>query len=137
MAIRTNSKQAQANITAYILEWVADDIEEANAWAAEDGDRVYNPEDPADVAAYILAEFRRGTSEWELNRYGWRAAFFDWAGGLPLGGLFCYRYNRSAKADVAALLDETEEERDRFTEGQAEKFLTDLVYEWCIKHSAR
>lgn len=134
MAIKTNSKQARENLTRYILDWSVDDIEESNEWAAKEGGRVYDPESPADVADYILAEFRRGTAEWERIQYGQRAAFFEWTGGLPMGGLFCFRYNRSAKADVAEILEETETERDRFSEEEAEHFLADAILEWCLRN---
>ena len=56
------------------------------------------------------------------------SAFQEWAQCLALGDLFCYWYNRSAKKDVAMILEESEKEQEKFTESQAEVFLTKLIY---------
>jgi hypothetical protein len=39
-----------------------------------------------------------------------------------------YYYNRSAITDLGDILEETEDERNRYTESQAEKLLTKLIY---------
>lgn len=54
--------------------------------------------------------------------------FEDWAAGLPSILDTCYYYNRSAVDDLGAILDQTEEEKNRYTETQAEKLLTTLIY---------
>jgi hypothetical protein len=56
------------------------------------------------------------------------AAFTDWCAGLPSVLDTCYYYNRSAVADLAAILEETPAEAERFTETQAEELLTALIY---------
>ena len=45
----------------------------------------------------------------------------------------CYYYNRSAVVDLGKILDETPEEMSRFTESQAEKLLTDLIYKELVR----
>ena len=54
--------------------------------------------------------------------------FRDWAQGLALGNLFCYYYNRSAVDDLGAILEETEEEKSRYSEQEAEEMLTRLIF---------
>ena len=54
--------------------------------------------------------------------------FEDWARGLALGNLFCYYYNRSAKDDLGKILEESEEEKAKYTEQEAEELLTRLIY---------
>lgn len=49
----------------------------------------------------------------------------------------CYYYNRSAVDDLGAILEETEEEKARFTEQEAEQLLTDLIYRELTKGAAR
>ena len=54
--------------------------------------------------------------------------FEDWARGLALGNLFCYYYNRSAVDDLGEIMEETEEEKAKYTEQEAEETLTRLIY---------
>lgn len=54
--------------------------------------------------------------------------FTEWASGLACGGLFDYYYNVSAVQVLGDILEETEEERSKCTEAQAEKMLTYLIY---------
>lgn len=56
------------------------------------------------------------------------AAFADWCAGLPGVLDTYYYYNRSAVDDLGAILEETEEEKARYTEEQAEKTITILIY---------
>lgn len=45
----------------------------------------------------------------------------------------CYFYNRSAVADLGAILQQSERERARYTESQAEQLLTHLIYQELVK----
>lgn len=56
------------------------------------------------------------------------AAFADWCAGLPSVLDTLYFYNRSAVDDLGAILEETEQEKTRYTEQQAEQLLTSLIY---------
>ena len=56
------------------------------------------------------------------------AAFADWCAGLPSVLDTLYFYNRSAVDDLGAILEETEQEKNRYTEQQAEQLLTSLIY---------
>ena len=136
MALKTNSKQARTNLDRYILDWMADEIEEANEWNERTGDpKRYDPESITSVCGYIL-EYFRNTAKPEILRYGERIAFEDWAQGLPLGGLFCYYYNREAVDDLGDILEQSETERNKFTEREAEKCLTSLIFNECKKRTA-
>ena len=111
--LKTNSKKACENIRAYIVD-------------------CYNPEN-YDLPAcsdfptiarnilHILREEKRGPITPDL--------FEDWAAGLPS----ILDYNRSAVDDLGAILEETEEEKARFTESQAEALLTSLIYRELMK----
>ena len=46
---------------------------------------------------------------------------------------YCYWYNRSAVDDLGNILQQTSEKKAKYTEGQAEKELTRLIYREIIK----
>ena len=71
---------------------------------------------------------KRGLFSRIFGRLLRREIFKDWAQGLALGGLFCYYYNRSAKDDLGAILEESEAEKAKYTEQEAEEMLTRLIY---------
>lgn len=54
--------------------------------------------------------------------------FFEWCQGLPSVLDTCYYYNRSAVDDLAAILEQNENEKRKFTECQAEERLTYLIF---------
>lgn len=115
--LKTTCKQARQNISTYIMN----NFDGSN----------YDIETPAtfqEAAAIILDTVKAERPN--LCYYGivTQAAFFDWCQGLPSLLDTCYYYNRSAVADLAAILEETEQEASRFTESQAEQQLTWLLY---------
>lgn len=55
-------------------------------------------------------------------------AFRDWAQGLPSALDTCYYYNRSAVDDLGTILEQTESEKSRYTEAEAENLLTIMIY---------
>ena len=121
--LKTNSKKARENIRAYIVD-------------------CYNPENydfaPATdfptIAGNILQTFREERPpEGTFARMSEGERFTDWASRLPSLLDTCYYYNRSAVDDLGAILEETEEEKARFTESQAEALLTSLIYRELMK----
>ena len=54
--------------------------------------------------------------------------FESWCQGLPTCLDTCYYYNRSAVDDLGYILDQTKQERSRFTEEQAARRLTYMIY---------
>lgn len=121
MSLRTNQKKAIKNIRAYIMDNFTPEGYTDNP-----------PEDFPGAAAFILDAFR--TEKFHLpqdmcyyhnNEF---AAFADWCAGLPSVLDTCYYYNRSAVEDLGAILEETAEEKARFSEAEAERKLTWLLY---------
>lgn len=96
------------------------------------------PKDFPEVAAFILDAFRKEKmSDFRYHDCNEFAAFTDWCQGLPSVLNTCYYYNRSAVDDLGAILEETAEEKARFTEVEAERRLTWLIYRELSKGAAR
>ena len=118
--LRTNSKKANENIRAYIMDNFTPENYTDNP-----------PKDFPEVAAFILDVFRTEQKH-ILNGDYYRviefAAFTDWCQGLPAVLDTCYYYNRSAVDDLGRILEETAEEKARFTEEEAARRLTWLIY---------
>lgn len=125
--LKTNSKKARENIRAYIVDRFDPCGYDVNQ----------QPETFAETARIILDTFQqekpyslqyirvKGLSEYTV--------FHDWCAGLPSILDTCYFYNRSAVDDLGAILDETDAEKARFTERDAENRLTWLIYRELIK----
>ena len=119
--MRSTSKEARAAFRAYIMEHFdpsgyTDEIQQ----------------DWPSVARFILETFRsekyhlpQDLSYYHRNE---AAAFEDWASGLPSVLDCCFWYNRSAVDDLGAILRQTEEEKAKYTEAEAEKRLTWFIY---------
>jgi hypothetical protein len=114
--LKTNSKKAHENIRAYII-------------ANYDPTNYELPETDnfSEIATNIYKTFQsekyyraKGIPEFTL--------FEEWASGLPSIIDTCYYYNRSAVDDLGEILEETESEKKRYTEREAESFLTRLIY---------
>lgn len=121
--LRTNSKKARENLRHYIMEHFdpSNYLEEDEVPTTFEG-----------VAAVILETFadeKRYSTQY-MYRYGMgdRKVFIDWCQGLPSILDTCYYYNRSAVDDLGAILEETEEEKSKYTEAQAEERLTHLIF---------
>lgn len=121
MALRTNTKKAIKNARAYIMDNFTPEGYTDNP-----------PEDFQEAAAFILGAFReekfhlpQDMRYYHGNEF---AAFRDWCAGLPGVLDTCYYYNRSAVEDLGAILEETAEEKARFSEPEAEQRLTWLIY---------
>ena len=121
--IRTNSRQARQNVQAYITEHF-------------DGCN-YEIEPPAtfqEAAAVILSIFRsEKPADGSYYRMSEAERFADWAAGLPSILDTCYYYNRSAVDDLGAILEESAEEKARYSEAQAETLLTSLIYRELVR----
>lgn len=114
--LKTNSKKAREHVREYIMDHVC-----------VDGYDIAEPETVTEAARIIYNNFR-STHQWAIDHYGEFTAFSDWCAGLPSILDTCYFYNRSAVDDLAAILEETEQETSRYTEQQAERVLTLLIY---------
>ena len=121
------TKKAIGNIRAYIMDNFTPENYTRNP-----------PKDFPGVAAFILDTFRKEKmSDFRYRDCNEFAAFTDWCQGLPSVLDTCYYYNRSAVEDLGAILEETEEEKTRFTEPEAERRLTWLIYRELSKGAAK
>lgn len=117
--LRTNSKAAIENIKAYIMENA-----DGTNYDVDLSGRSFDG-----VAHFILDTFK---SEYKYNLIKVRASeqelFIEWCAGLPSVIDTCYYYNRSAVDDLGEILEETEEEKAKYTEIKAERMLSYLIY---------
>lgn len=111
---RTNSKQARENLKNYIMQsWNIEEEDQGRTWKETQKDII----DSFNYEAY--------SSEYE-RRQNRQEAFKNWLLGLPRNlGDFCLC---NAVKDLGDILEETEEERARFTEDQAEEKISALIY---------
>lgn len=119
--LKTNSKQARENTRRYIMDhFTADSYTDTP------------PETWPDIAAFIMDCFHDEKLEhdnrYKAGRISKYDLFFDWCQGLPSVLDTCYYYNRSAVDDLGMILEETPEEKARYTEEKAEKMLTHIIY---------
>lgn len=112
--IRTNSKKARENIKKYIL----DNYSPENYGLPETADF-------KTAAANILDVFHE---EKPRNKGNEQEIFIEYCAGLPSILDTCYYYNRSAVDDLGAILEETDEEKSKYSEQDAERLLTILIY---------
>lgn len=128
--LKTNSKKARGNIQKYIL----------NNFNGEEYTET-PPQVFGEVAAFILEAFRKEKyslhEDFRYYRNNEQAAFIDWAAGLPNLLDTCYYCNRSAVDDLGEILEETEKEKSRYNQQQAEKLLTTLIYSELKKGAAK
>ena len=116
--LKTNSKKALENIRAYVMDNFTPenyDLEPSNDFATA-----------AKVIYNCFIDEKSGTNDW--GRVSESVIFADWCAGLPSIFNTCYYYNRSAVDDLGEILEETEEEKEKYTQTEAEKLLTALIY---------
>lgn len=125
--LKTNSKKARENIRAYIII----NFDPTNY------DITKAPESWPEIAAFILDTFRSekyySLEYMQSAGLSEQAVFAEWAAGLPSVLDTCYFYNRSAVDDLAGILEESKSEKARYTESDAEKLLTYLIYRELLK----
>lgn len=121
--LKTNSKQARQNVQAYIMQ----------GFTGENYS-IETPETFKDTAAVIMKIFNsEKPAEGAYSRMNEQERFTDWAQGLPSILDTCYYYNRSAVDDLGAILEETAEEKVRYSEQNAEQLLTALIYKELVR----
>ena len=119
--LKTNSKKAKENLQQYII----------NNFDST-GYTETQPEGWREIATFIVETFRSEKyhliEDFKYYKNNELLAFIDWAQGLPSALDTCYFYNRSAVDDLGDILEETQEERNKHTETDAEQLLTRLIY---------
>lgn len=119
--LKTNSKKARENIQQYITEnFTPESYTDENIQGFEN------------ISTFILKTFRseKYSCKEDFKYYHniEELAFIDWCSGLTSLLDTCYYYNRSARADVARILEQTESESNKYTESESERLLTMLIY---------
>lgn len=119
--LKTNSKIVRERIRAHIMNG-----ENVAEYAPKGTPRSTFEE----VATAIYNDFLRWyNAGYTAQRYRTRQdAFCDWAAGLPSIIDTDYYYNVSAVNLLGDILEETPEERAKFSEEQAEQKLSYLIY---------
>lgn len=130
--LKSNAKKVRDALKKYIIECSRDEILEHNNWVTEhpeDG-KQYDPDDFESVATAILEDFvirTKRTGGYPRN-ITVQDLFREWAQGLTWD-IFDYYYIHVDSIDILGdMLDQTFEERHRFTNEQADKKLTDLIF---------
>ena len=112
--LKTNSKQARENLKNYIMDsWNIEAEEQGRTWK--------DTQEAIKDSFYIQAY----SSEYE-RKQNKQEAFKNWLAGLPrgLGDFFLCK----AIKDLGDILEETEAERNRYTEDEACNTLSYLIY---------
>lgn len=124
--MKTTNKKARQNVRQYIL----DHFEPC-------GYDFTGPCSFQNVARFILevhASEKYYSPEYQAAKgFTNEMVFMDWCQGLPSVLDTCYYYNRSAVADLGDILEQSERERAQYTEKQAERLLTHLIYQELVK----
>lgn len=119
--MKTTTKEARQNIRQYIL----DHFDPC-------GYDFTGPCSFPNVARFILAvhaEEKAYSPEYQSRKgYTNEQVFTEWAQGLPSVLDTCYYYNRSAVDDLGEILEQSEREKAKYTEQEAEQLLTHLIY---------
>lgn len=118
MALRTNSKKAIENIKKYVVDhycpWDYENAPETNDFNT--------------IAAVILDTFKAEYINDYNRRENRQELFARWASGLPSILDTCYYYNRPAVDDLGKILEESDTEKAKYSESDAERLLTYLIY---------
>lgn len=112
--LKTNSRQAKENLKAYIMaSWNLEAEEQGRTWE----------ETQEDIRNSFY--FQAYSSEYE-RKQNRQEAFKNWLSGLPrgLGDFFLCQ----AVEDLGNILEQTEAEKNKYTEDQASESLAYLIY---------
>lgn len=125
--LKLNAKQTKENTR----KWIKENFD-ASGYDRED----LNEKDIEEQIAFIAyCCWNEKGFEVKKNRMTLQEMFFEWCQGLPsVIDTACYYYNGSAVDLLGQILEETEEEKAKFTELQAENCMTYLLYKEVKTH---
>lgn len=116
--LKTNSKKALANVEKFILDGF--DF---------DGYGFKTPSTPNECMGIIYNVFVREKYSTPYERsQNEQATFIEWLQWLPSIIDASYYYNVSAVETLGDILEETKEERAKYSETQAESLLSYMIY---------
>lgn len=130
--LKTNSKKAKENLKNYIVNFSESAFQDDKKHKEN---FIYN-NSFKDRCKWLYKKFRSEKKGEEKAYYNNEFLMFEsWAAGLACNELFLYRwFTRSAKNDLGAILEETEEQKNRFSEMDAINKLTFLIYREIINN---
>jgi hypothetical protein len=120
--LKTNSKAAREHIRQYILNNT--DFSDYSNFKICVGIDTENFKE----VAKALREIFISESRYKDDRLTEKGRFIDWCQGLPSSLDTCYYYNRSAVDDLGRILEENETEKGKYSETEAAKMLSTLIY---------
>lgn len=124
--MKTINKQARLNVRQYILDHFDP--------CSYDFTGPYTFQNVSRFILEVHASEKQYSPEYQAAKgFTNETVFADWCQGLPSVLDTCYYYNRSAVADLGNILEQSEREREQYTEAQAERLLTHLIYQELVK----
>lgn len=127
--IKSNSKKAITAVRKYIMD---------NTDFSDYG--LENPTTFSETASALMHTFYEEKIRFNKRPMSYQEAFIDWLQGLPSVFDSLYYYNRSAVNDLGSILEESEEEKAKYTEDKAERMLSCLIWreiykacDYCVK----
>ena len=123
--LKSNCKKAKENIRTYIMNH-----SDFNGYGLES-----EPQTFKETASALMEIFHDEKLKHNRNIKNYQDEFIDWLQGLPSVFDSLYYYNRSAVADLGDILEETENERRKFSEQKAERILSCLIYRELLQGS--
>lgn len=119
--LKTNSKKAIENIKNFVMQ--------ETSFEGLDYEGIKkDPETFAEMGRLIWSVYFAEVGKWNNRREPLQVNFKNWLVGLPSCGLGDFFYKCSAVDILGDILEETEEEKAKFTEEQAEATLSYLIY---------
>ena len=120
---RTTTKEVKAIIKAFVME-------NYDGTGYDEGTPEAEAQTFEEKARVILADVKRvkGYEVRRHNDYTWQMAFADWCAGLPSLLDTSIYYCGSAVDLLGEWLDETEEEKAKYSETEAETMIDSLLY---------
>lgn len=131
--LKTNSKIVRERIRAYVLE-NCEDIKESAEYDAICGRLHFTPntDNVGDILKYVWAVFMDNHGRYIRRGETLQGEFSQFASGLPFN-IFDYHYNVKAVDLVGDILEETEAERSKYSENDAERLMDYLIFRECEK----
>ena len=126
--LKTTTKKAKENIKKYVIDSSSDYLMYDYGYNEKEvKENIYSI-----IKECFIDEKVKFDLRYKAGRISLQDLFEDYAQGLPLGGLFDY-YLHNAVDTLGDILEESEEERNKYSEEEAEKMLTRLIFREMIK----
>lgn len=134
--LKTNSKEVMNRIKNLILESY-ESAEEYYTFEGRQAQKEYN-DICKDIMNVFYIEKRNNDCRWKARRISEQDLFYDWLQGLPTAfPVSDDIFLRNAVDFLGNLLDETDQEKKKYTDEQAEKQCCNLLYRELNKHARK